>query len=271
MASKFKASAKAKAKAKAKDKAWKQTDPAKAQDRVHKRTATYKEGQKFRMQTARLDAKEAAGKSRIQFARASRLSHVSTAEGTWTVAASRIAEADGSTCLPSMPPSYCALNDPDCLQVIGDMYGFLDNVVWSTCVVCWRAWFSTPLDFTFQETLRPGSASHAAGGPWFDPSSSVTLRATQKKRVNRWLLEFDKGQDVAAREFVLQNFPPDVARKMLSRLVDLALGRDICICKSCSPHVKDHKLKPRAAVRLCDYAVDPVKWWTEGRPHHKQV
>ena len=44
------------------------------------------------------------------------------------MAASRVAKAEGSTCLPSMPLSYCALNDPACLRVIGDMYGFLDNV-----------------------------------------------------------------------------------------------------------------------------------------------
>ena len=133
------------------------------------------------MQAARLEAKEVAVKSRIQFARASRVPEVSNKEGTWTVAASRIAEADGSTCLESMPPSYCALNDPTCLQVVSDMYGFLDNVIWSTCVVCWRAWFTVPSDFNFQETVRPGSASHQARVPWFEPASSVTLRATQKK------------------------------------------------------------------------------------------
>ena len=87
----------------------------------------------------------------------------------------------------------------------------LHSVVWSTCVVCWRAWFSVPPDFGFQETLRPGSASHQAGAPWFDSPSSVTLRATQKNRVNRWVMEFDKGQDVAAREYVRENFSPQYA------------------------------------------------------------
>ena len=179
------------------------------------------------MQAARLGAKEAAVKSRIQFARASRIPAVSNEEGTWTVAASRIADADGSAPLQSMPPCYCALNDPACLHAVGNMYGFLHNTVWSTCVVCWRAWFSVPSDFDFHETLRPGSASHQAGAPWFEPSSSVTLRATQKKRVNRWVMEFDQGQDVAAREYVQENFPPGDAHKLLSRLIETDLGRDI--------------------------------------------
>ena len=143
------------------------------------------------------------------------------------------------------------------------MYGFLDHVVWSTCVICWRAWYSVPSDFDFQETLRPCSASHQAGSPWFQPSSSVTLWATQKKHVNRWVLEFHTGQDVAAHAFVQQNYEPDVAQKMLSRLIDPDFGRDICICASCSPHVEDHKLQPRQGGRLCDYAVNPVKWWAE--------
>ena len=82
--------------------------------------------------------------------------------------------------------------------------------------------------------------------------------------MNRWVLEFHTGQDDAAHAFVQQNYEPDVAQKMLSKLIDPDFGRDICICKSCSPHVVDHKLQPRQGVRLCDYAVDPVKWWAEG-------
>ena len=119
-------------------------------------------------------------------------------------------------------------NDPACLRVIGDMYGFLDNVIWSTCVVCWRAWFNVSSEFNSQKTVRPGSASHQADVPWFEPASSVTLRGTQRKRVNRLALEFDKDQDVAEREFVRHNFALDVAEKMLSRLVDPGLGRDVC-------------------------------------------
>ena len=85
-----------------------------------------------------------------------------------------------------------------------------------------------------------------------------------ENRVNRWVMEFDKGQDVAAREYVRENFSPQYAHKLLFRLVDPDIGRDICICRSCSPHVKNHKLQPSSGTRLCDYAVDPVKWWTAG-------
>lgn len=63
---------------------------------------------------------------------------------------------------------------------------------------------------------------------------------------------------MAAREYVQENFSPEDAHKLLSRLVEADLGRDICICRSCSPHVKDHKLQLRSGARLCDYAVDPV-------------
>ena len=85
-------------------------------DQAAKQTATYKEGRAQRQQTARLDAKEAAVKSRIQFARASRVPAVSNEEGTWTVAASMIAAAGGSARLQIMPPCYCAITDPACLQ-----------------------------------------------------------------------------------------------------------------------------------------------------------
>ena len=49
----------------------------------------------------------------------------------------------------------------------------------------------------------------------------------RKKRVNRWVMEFDQGQDVAAREYVQENCSPEDAHKLLSRLVEPDLGRDI--------------------------------------------
>ena len=58
-----------------------------------------------------------------------------------------------------------------------------------------------------------------------------------ENRVNRWVMEFDKGQDVAAREYVRENYSPAYAQKLFVSLVDPDIGRDICICSSCSPHV----------------------------------
>ena len=239
----------------------KQQDSVKVADRVAKKKPIYKERNSLRIQSVRLNEKERTLKSRIQFAKANRLSNGCEKEDTWASAAARISVADGSEVLQSMPPCYCALNDTVCLQAVGDMYGFLHKLTWCTCVVCWRAWFSIPSDFRFSESLRPGSASLRANAKWFDPLSSVTLRSAQKKRVNHWIIEFDDGQDIAARQYLLFNFSAENAQQLLSTLVDTSAGRDICICRSCSVHVKDNKLQPRSGARLCDYAVDPVRWW----------
>jgi hypothetical protein len=179
-------------------------------------------------------------KNRIQFARASRTTQVASEGGTWTQAAADIAQADQSTALPIMPPSFCALNDAACLRKIADMYEFLDKLHWYTCVVCWRAWFSLPLNHNFREAPRPGSASHGASEEsWFHPGLSVTLRMSQRKQVNQWVMDFDPRQGDAAHQYVRQNYPAETSERILANLADADTGRGICICTSCAPHAEN--------------------------------
>ena len=213
-------------------------------------------------QNARLKEKERSVRPRVQYARASRDSEVSAADGTWTQAAAKIAQAECTepAPFPGMPPSYCALNDEESLQAISEMYSFLESTVWRTCVVCWRAWYSVNFDHRFP-SLVPDDK------PWFQPRDSVYMRTRHvRKRVNHWVMDFEIGQEEAAEQFLRQNYPDDTARHLLATLV--GAGRGICICKSCQPHVEDGQLQPyipsgipgeAPAPRLCDYAVDPVK------------
>ena len=122
-------------------------------------------------------------------------------------------------------------------------------------MVCWRAWYSVNFNHDFS-TLLPD------GQEWFKPRSSVYLRTTARKRVNQWVMDFEPGQDEAAVAFIHQNYPEETARQLLSSLVDTALGRGVCICKSCQPHVEQGHLQryvPSVHLqpRLCDYVVDP--------------
>ena len=163
-----------------------------------------------------------------------------------------------------MPPSFCALNDAACLRKIAEMYHFLDKLQRYTCVVCWRAWFSVPFDYNFRQASRPGSASHPESEEaWFHPGSSVTLRMSQRKQVNRWVMEFDSPQGDAAHQYVRQNYRAEASEQILAKLADADAGRGICICTSCAPHVEEHALKPWTEVRLCDYAIDPVTQCTQ--------
>ena len=75
-------------------------------------------------------------------------------------------------------------------------------------------------------------------------------------------MDFEPGQDEAAVAFIHQNYPEETARQLLSSLVDIALGRGVCICKSCQPHVEQGHLQryvPSVHLqpRFCDYVVDP--------------
>ena len=45
--------------------------------------------------------------------------------GTWQQAAQIITNAEGHASLDAMPPSFAALNDPKCLEYIGQMYFFV--------------------------------------------------------------------------------------------------------------------------------------------------
>ena len=160
---------------------------------------------------------------RIQYARAARENEVVAEGGSWQQAARAVAVSDGSAALPIMPPSFAGLNDAQCLNDISQMYGFLQHQ------------------------------------QWFHPRRSVVLGAQETKNVNRWYIESSDDNRAAALSFLERNYPEDVRERIIARLVDNVWKRDVTICSSCEPHIKDNLLTTLAApIRLCDYAVDPV-------------
>ena len=110
---------------------------------------------------------------RIQYARAARENEVVAEGGSWQQAARAVAVSDGSAALPIMPPSFAGLNDAQCLNDISQMYGFLQDTAWHTCVVCWRAWYVVNMDFPFR---KADSRNHQRQ-QWFHPRRSVVLGA----------------------------------------------------------------------------------------------
>jgi uncharacterized lipoprotein NlpE involved in copper resistance len=77
-----------------------------------KKARTTAEADAEQKRHSRLRAKEATMKTRVRFARARRPEQATSEGGTWTLAASKIADAEQTKCWTIMPPSYCALNDP---------------------------------------------------------------------------------------------------------------------------------------------------------------
>jgi hypothetical protein len=81
---------------------------------------------------------EAAHASDVRASVASRTAAVCGAEGTWEV-------ADGIGGQTLRPPCFGALDDSASLQMILEMHSSLEDVVFQTCCVCWRAWYSCPV------------------------------------------------------------------------------------------------------------------------------
>ena len=61
-----------------------------------------------------------------------------------------------------------------------------------------------------------------------------------------------------AAAFLKNNYDEVTCQRLLDRLVDVHLKRDIVICSACVPHVEDHRLCAPREIRLCDYVVDPL-------------
>ncbi len=144
-----------------------------AADRLRKTAPGIREADRKRKE--RRAAKKAGGRAHIERASANRQHETTHRGGTWQEAAATIAkveraegeheeEADRAEeeheeeapeerapDLKVMPPSYVGLNDETCLRHIGQMYGFLHEVRWCTCVCCWRAWCHAPLDYAFDK------------------------------------------------------------------------------------------------------------------------
>ena len=84
-----------------------------------------------------------------------------------------------------MPPAYAALNLPSCLKMTAQMYGCLEQAVWATCVVCWRAWYDLPLNYAFEDISLPRGSSLT---PWLRVSESVVAGARKRGATNQWCL-----------------------------------------------------------------------------------
>ena len=154
------------------------------------------------------------------------------------------------------PPAFAALHNERCFAFVREMYEALDLVQWQTCVVCWRAWYDVPRSYHFRPQARAYSGSRA----WFNFHSSSVLGATRRKDVDRWFLQRDEraGSHVDAAAFLKNNYDEATCQRLLDRLVDVHLKRDIVICSTCVPPVEDHRLCTPREIRLCDYVVDPL-------------
>ena len=156
-----------------------------------------------------------------------------------------------------LPPAYVALNIPSCLAITSQMYECMELCEWSTCVVCWRAWYDLPPDYHFDELLLGAKASPT---PWFTLADSAMLMARRRGAVNQWRLGGAVSAE-AARQFLAANYSPDVCAAVLARAHSPGRRRSVAICHGCQGHVgNDGTLAPAGdEMRMCDYVVDPVR------------
>ena len=193
--------------------------------------------------------------SALRSARAHRV-EVLGREGSWKQAAAQSARHCQQDCGNVLPPSYAALHLQSTLTMISEMYDCLEKVVWATCVVCWRAWFSPPSDFKFSATQKgPRSQSE----PWFDLSASVISAGKNKKCVNQWRLELGASIE-ATLSFLSANYDSAAVQAIRDRLLCEQNGRTVTICKECQMDLGSQEVLPSPAedMRLCDFVVDPI-------------
>jgi len=176
--------------------------------------------------------------------------------GTWKRAAeqsARLCQRDGPT---HLPPSYAALKMESARTFTSEMCGFLEQVVWTTCVACWRAWYDLPSGHVFSHAQQ-GVRSDPA--PWFDASASVIAGSLRKRAVNQWRLQA-AGSVEEARGYLAANYPPAECEAITNRLLCGDRKRSVTICTECQKHVGDDMVisAPQGEMRLCDYVVDPV-------------
>ena len=123
----------------------------------------------------RMASSKKRARAHIERVYANRLRDTVAQGGTWKQAAQQLAEAEGKAVndYPSiMPPSFMGLHDAQSLRHISEMYSFLHEAKWCTCVGCWRAWYHVSEDFCF-------SAVETKAGfekPWYQPSQSTSFR-----------------------------------------------------------------------------------------------
>jgi len=154
------------------DKRRHETAEAKRLQRERQKTDEYRAGDATRQARRRVAARKKAARVHTEKFHANRTSETVYEGGTWQQASQAIAEIEGRAReeLPSiMPPSFVGLHEPTSLQHISELYGFFKQTKWCACVGCWRAWYSTPRGYAFdQVTTKMG-----ARRPWFQPEQST--------------------------------------------------------------------------------------------------
>jgi len=192
--------------------------------------------------------------------RADRAAAVIGGEGSWKLAAKTTAEKEGAGMMPNLPPSYAHLNDVKSLDMIREMYDCLGpQTVWSTCVVCWKAWYSvSPPTCGFSHPGAHGT-SPTVDDPWFGLRQSQIL--------THWGFEEGYVPDNLPREFLLANHK-EQAEQITAQLVEWEQTddpgvqrktRDIKNCKECAETLSGTSLVPKpGSLRRCDLVVDPL-------------
>ena len=254
---------------KAKDRLGKRDPQVKEKDRLRKRDPEVKAKDRLRKRrkATREACKKRAALAGTRRAHANRKQEAVCPGGTWRAAANVIAEAEGR--LPGgpevLPPSYVGLNNPDSLRHIFQMYEFLNEPEWCTCVCCWRAWYHANLKSDQFEKILTKTGYERE---WFQPHRSKILKCETAKHIDKWMLDYDIPTDnhCDAQRFLRKNYPAEVCERILDRIEDAKRKRSIVLCKSCAPFVsKEGSLRVVAhgeeasMTRLCDYTVDPVK------------
>ena len=155
-----------------------------------------------------------------------------------------------------LPPAFAALNNEDALQVIGEMYEAMDQSTWTTCVVCWRAWYAVPREFQFM----PCVGRHGLARPWYDYCRSGMLGCTRPKRWNRWCMqtrEGDCGEDMA-RHVLSESRGPAAAEDAMKRIHQPERHRTATVCHECAVNIEDEEQGDAHQRRMYDDVVDPV-------------
>ena len=155
-----------------------------------------------------------------------------------------------------LPPAFAALNNEDALQVIGEMYEAMDQSTWTTCVVCWRAWYAVPREFQFMRCV----GRHGLARPWYDYRHSGMLGWTRPKRWNRWCMqtrEGDSGEDMA-RHVLSETRGTAAAEDAMKRIHQPERHRAATVCHECAVSIEDEEQGDVQQRRMYDYVVDPV-------------
>ena len=160
------------------------------------------------------------------------------------------------------PPSFAALHDDTNLRMISDMHGFLETAVWTTCMLCWRAWYAVDEGYQFAKPhVHNVSPQHRKA--WFAVGKSKILR--------QWLLspgDLWRGKSAEQRASSYPSVRDDliecrcgaVGEKAGLADVCAACGanawiRQVCECSECQDPPRNDKSDP---MLLRQMAVDPV-------------